>query len=83
MVVLPLLSLSSGWEGDPSRQEEAEGIRQVERERLRSLVEAHLEVARRLHADDFELINPLGTAITKQEYLGRVVWSQASGALRP
>ena len=41
-------------------QDIADQLRAVERARLRSLVEAGLETARRLHADDFELINPVG-----------------------
>jgi hypothetical protein len=49
---------------------EAERIRAIERERLRSLVEVDMTTAERLHADDFQLINPAGAALTKAEYLG-------------
>src|SRR5467141_4301294 len=49
---------------------EAERIRATERERLRSLVEVDMTTAERLHADDFQLINPAGAALTKAEYLG-------------
>ncbi len=45
-------------------------IRKTSRERLRSLVDADMKTAARLHADDFQLINPAGTALTKVEYLG-------------
>ena len=31
-----------------------------------------MEVARRLHADDFELINPLGGTLSKDQYLGQI-----------
>ncbi len=48
---------------------DAERIRQTERERLRSLVDVDLHTARRLHSDDFQLINPAGAPLTKQEYL--------------
>lgn len=51
---------------------EAETLREVERERLRALVGADLARARRLHADDFQLINPLGGALTKEQYLGGI-----------
>ena len=51
---------------------EAERLREVERERLRALVGADLARARRLHADDFQLINPLGGALTKEQYLGGI-----------
>jgi hypothetical protein len=36
---------------------EAEVIRTTERERLRALVAKDMEVARQLHAEDFELVN--------------------------
>lgn len=49
---------------------EAERIRQIERQRLRSLVEVDLNTARRLHSEDFQLINPAGAPLSKQEYLG-------------
>lgn len=52
-------------------------IRATERERLRALVEADMEIADQLHADDFQLINPGGVALSKGQYLGAV----ASGAL--
>lgn len=39
---------------------EADLIRRTERERVRALVEANVKRARQLHADDFQLINPLG-----------------------
>lgn len=55
-----------------SAQDEADQLRAVERERLRSLVDADLEVARRLHADDFQLINPIGGTLSKDEYLGQI-----------
>ena len=51
---------------------EADIIRQVERGRLRALVEANMEVAGRVHADDFQLITPDGTKFTKQEYLSQI-----------
>jgi hypothetical protein len=43
-----------------------------ERERLRALVEADLTTARRLHANDFQLINPAGESLTKAQYLGSI-----------
>ena len=58
-------------------QDEADLLRATETERLRSLVEADIETARRLHADDFQLINPSGAALSKDQYLGQI----ASGEL--
>jgi len=52
-------------------------IRQLEASRLWSLVEPDLELARRLHADDYELITPTGTRLSKELYLGMI----ASGRL--
>ena len=51
---------------------EVEHLRTIERARLRALVEANVDVARPLHADDFQLITPSGVALSKEEYLGRV-----------
>jgi hypothetical protein len=51
---------------------EADKIRAIEYQRLRALVEADMEVARRLHADDFQLIDPTGELLSKEEYLGAV-----------
>jgi len=50
-------------------QDKAEQLRTIERARLRSLVDADVVTARRLHADDFELINPRGGTLSKEQYL--------------
>jgi len=55
----------------------ADLIRATERERLRALVAADLAVANQLHADDFQLINPGGGVLSKEQYLGGI----ASGYL--
>ena len=68
----------------------AELLRTTERERLRSLVEANVEVARQFHADDFQLITPGGHSLSKDEYLssiasGRInylVWEPETIAVR-
>ena len=49
-----------------------EAVRTAERERLRSLVEADIAVAERLHAADFQLINPFGGSLSKEQYLGAI-----------
>jgi hypothetical protein len=61
-----------------TESERLEHIRQCERERLRALVIGDIDAARRLHADDFELINPAGQPLSKEEYLGAI----ESGQLR-
>ena len=57
---------SSGSPGD------ADLIRATERQRLRALVEANVDVARQLHADDFQLINPRDETFSKDQYLGGI-----------
>ena len=51
---------------------EAELLRATERERLRALGAADLEVANRLHAADFQLITPSGLVLSKEQYLGGI-----------
>ena len=59
--------------GTVSREgDEVDQIRDIERQRLRALVEADMDVARRLHAEDFQLITPFGDALSKEGYLGTV-----------
>ena len=55
----------------------AELVRATERERLRALVAVDMAVADQLHADDFQLVTPRGTVLSKKDYLSRV----ASGAV--
>jgi len=57
---------------------DAAAMRDTERDRLRSLVQADMDVADGLHADDYQLITPRGYAMSKDDYLGRI----ASGRLR-
>lgn len=69
---------------------EMELLRATERKRLQSLVEANMEVANQLHADDFQLINPGGRALSKAQYLDGIasgeinylVWEPEAIAVR-
>lgn len=54
-----------------------EELRDVERRRLRALVDADIAAARQLHAHDYQLITPGGAALTGDEYLADI----ASGAI--
>jgi ketosteroid isomerase-like protein len=56
----------------PSAQDDTELLRATERERLRALATGDVERAARLHTEDFQLINPLGGALTKEQYLGGI-----------
>jgi Domain of unknown function (DUF4440) len=51
---------------------DAELLRSTERERLRALVTGDVQRAGLLHAEDFQLINPLGGALSKEQYLGGI-----------
>jgi hypothetical protein len=50
----------------------ADAVRRAERDRLRALVDANLDVALPLHADDFHLVTPGGETLTKSQYLGAI-----------
>jgi hypothetical protein len=56
---------------------QVERLRQIEKTRLQALVDANVAVAGRLIASDFELINPLGEVLSREDILGGV----GSGAL--
>jgi len=59
-------------------ESDAAVLRDTEYRRLGSLIDADMDVAGALHADDYQLITTSGHAMTKREYLCRV----ASGRLR-
>jgi hypothetical protein len=44
-------------------------VRAIERQRLRALLKHDYDTAEKLHADDFELINPLGETVSKEGYI--------------
>jgi hypothetical protein len=68
-------SISSTFSSNSNAQSDV--IREIERKRLRALVEANLDVAGQIHADDFQLINPFGEPFSKKQYLNGI----ASGRL--
>jgi uncharacterized protein DUF4440 len=59
-----------------SRANEAGRIRETERARLRALVSVDMAIAAPLHAEDFQLITPIGAALSKDEYLGAIAAGQ-------
>ena len=61
---------------DQANSPEAELIRDTERARLRALVEGDMETAGRLHATEFQLITPIGMALSKNDYLGAIASGQ-------
>jgi len=56
----------------------ATSLPDIERRRLRALVRADVTAAGALHADDYQLITPNGSEMTKADYLGSI----AAGQLR-
>ena len=62
---------------DAKGQSKADQLRAIERQRLRALVDSDIPTASRLHADDFELIDPRGGTHSKEQYLRSI----ASGDL--
>lgn len=50
----------------------ADDFRELERSRLRALVERSMELAWQLHAPDFQLITPSGRPYTRDRYLGEI-----------
>ena len=64
--------------GDPVSISEADLLRETERARLRALVDADVDRAASFHAPDFQLITPIGAALSREDYLGAI----ASGQLK-
>jgi hypothetical protein len=64
--------------GNPSPGGEADLLRETERARLRALVSADVDQARKFHAPDFQLITPIGAALSNEDYMGAI----ASGQLK-
>ena len=64
--------------GASSLASDADRLREMECARLRTLVSAEIDQARQFHAPDFQLITPIGAALSKEDYMGAV----ASGQLK-
>ena len=54
------------------KSRQVERLRETEQRRLKALVDADVAVAGSLIAGDFELINPLGDVLTREDVLGAV-----------
>ena len=50
----------------------SEAVQAIDRERLAALLNADMQTAGRIHADDFQLITPLGAVFSKDQYLGAI-----------
>ena len=58
--------------GSAAAATDPELIRSLERSRLHALVEADMDTAVQIHADDFQLVNPSGRIYTRDQYLGGI-----------
>jgi len=52
----------------------------IERRRLRALADGDVATAAPLHAEDYQLITPNGSAMTRDDYLGDVESGRRAGA---
>lgn len=59
-----------------NQADQAEQIRDSERARLTALVSGDVNSADPLHADDFQLVTPIGALLSKAEYLGAIATGQ-------
>jgi hypothetical protein len=79
--VLLLAAAVATAKGDGSKgahkSRQVERLRQIEQTRLQALVDADVAIESSLLASDFELINPAGDVLTRDDLLGSV----GSGAL--
>ena len=47
-------------------------LRSAARKRVSAIIAADMELLRPIHADDFQLVTPLGVVLSKEQYLGAV-----------
>lgn len=67
-----LVVMSCGQAPSPEERIEADNIRATEQARLAALVAGDAATAGAFHADEFQLVNPVGAVLTKAEYMGAV-----------
>ena len=67
-----LLAAPARSSGPPRDSSKAESLRDIELTRLRALVDADMAVASPLHAESFQVVNPAGFLLTREEYLAAV-----------
>ena len=87
---LAFVAASCGPAPLPDGRSEAEIIRTTEHARLAALVAGDAATAAAFHADEFQLVNPVGAVLSKAEYLGAVstgqvdyiLWKPAEIAVR-
>lgn len=76
VLLLPILLIGCEAAGSPSSAEKVLRLRNIETERLQALVDVNAEVVQRIHAADFELINPYGERYGRADYLSQILSGQ-------
>lgn len=59
-------------EQDTAHKIECDALRSIERMRVSALVERNVDLARPLHAANFQLVTPIGVTLSKEQYLGAI-----------
>jgi ketosteroid isomerase-like protein len=52
--------------------DEAEELRAIERKRIEALVAGDIRTVQSLHADDYQLINPAGQELSRDDYINGI-----------
>ena len=71
-VVLTLVVATGVVTASSASSSQADRLRRIETTRLQALVDADTATARRLTAPDFQLINPAGAPLSRDDFLGGV-----------
>ena len=71
-VALALVVATGVVTASSASSSQADRLRRIETTRLQALVEANTATARRLTAPDFQLINPAGAPLSRDDFLGGV-----------
>ena len=72
LVAVPAVAPGKAETSGTGGARKAERLRDLERARLKAFVDADVATGRPLHASDFELINPAGDVLTRDDMLGAV-----------
>ena len=71
-VAVALVVAVAASSGSPASSSQANRLRAIETTRLHALVDADTATARKLTAPDFQLINPAGVPLSRNDFLGAV-----------
>lgn len=72
LVIFLALLVVASCSKQRSADEDIALLKSLEKQRLEALVEADIDAASKLHADDFQLVTPFGEFVSKERYLGNI-----------